>query len=460
MKPLKYILSSLTFIVILFEYIFFLISPVYSSCLSPAVPHKITAVSKTQLAASSSPKNNISLHARYAALIDADNNRLLYGKEADIKAPNASTTKIITLITALNICADDYIATTSAYAASMPDVQLNAIKGEQFTIKDLYFSLMLRSHNDTAVIIAENAAYYYICNLSDKERNELIYDISFIPDYSNNSSFLKNISKEQSKVLVRIFTDLMNKKALEAGCTNTHFVTPNGLDASDENGIHQTTAYDLSVMMSYCIKNPDFIEITKSSSYSFSNLDGKRYSVTNANAFLSMYDNIISGKTGFTADAGYCYVCAYKDENKTFVVALLACGWPNNKSYKWTDSKVLLDYARNNFEKQVLLDNIKTFNVKVTNGTSDDINVVIDKKYSAYVKSDDEVKIEYNIPDSIMAPVKKNDVIGTVTVYINNEAVKQYNIISDKDINKCEYVRKVSYIIRHFLYFLCILIQF
>lgn len=342
----------------------------------------------------------------------------------------------------------------------MPDVQLNATNGEQFTIKDLYFSLMLRSHNDTAVIIAENAAYYYICNLSDKERNELIYDISFIPDYSNNSSFLKNISKEQSKVLVRIFTDLMNKKALEAGCTNTHFVTPNGLDASDENGIHQTTAYDLSVMMSYCIKNPDFIEITKSSSYSFSNLDGKRYSVTNANAFLSMYDNIISGKTGFTADAGYCYVCAYKDENKTFIVALLACGWPNNKSYKWTDSKVLLDYARNNFEKQVLLDNIKTFNVKVTNGTSDDINVVIDKKYSAYVKSDDEVKIEYNIPDSIMAPVKKNDVIGTVTVFINNEAVKQYNIISDKDISKCKYARKVSRIIRHFLYFFCILIQF
>lgn len=459
LKPLKYILSSLTFIVILFEYIFFLISPVYFSCLSPA-PHKITAVSKTPHASSSSPKNNISLHARYAALIDADNNRLLYGKGADIKAPNASTTKIITLITALSICADDYIATTSAYAASMPDVQLNAINGEQFTIKDLYFSLMLRSHNDTAVIIAENAAYYYICNLSDKERNELIYDISFIPDYSNNSSFLKNISKEQSKILVRIFTDLMNKKALEAGCTNTHFVTPNGLDASDENGIHQTTAYDLSVMMSYCIKNPDFIEITKSSSYSFSNLDGKRYSVTNANAFLSMYDNIISGKTGFTADAGYCYVCAYKDENKTFIVALLACGWPNNKSYKWTDSKVLLDYARNNFEKQVLLDNIKTFNVKVTNGTSGDINVVIDKKYSAYVKSDDEVKIEYNIPDSIMAPVKKNDVIGTVTVFINNEAVKQYNIISDKDISKCNYARKVSRIIRHFLYFLCILIQF
>ena len=91
MKPLKYILSSLTFIVILFECTFFLTAHVYSSCLSPSAPHKITAVSKTQNAVSSSPEKNISLHARYAALIDADNNRLLYGKEADIKAPNAST---------------------------------------------------------------------------------------------------------------------------------------------------------------------------------------------------------------------------------------------------------------------------------------------------------------------------------------------------------------------------------
>ena len=126
----------------------------------------------------SSLKDN-EIHARFAAVIDADTNRLLYGKNADTKAPMASTTKIMTLITALEICPDDYIATTSAYAASMPDVQLNAVKGEQFSIKDLYYSLMLRSHNDTAVIIAENTAYYYICSLTDKERNELTFDISF-----------------------------------------------------------------------------------------------------------------------------------------------------------------------------------------------------------------------------------------------------------------------------------------
>ena len=440
MKPLKYILSSLTFIVILFEYIFFLISPVYSSCLSPAVPHKITAVSKTQLAASSSPKNNISLHARYAALIDADNNRLLYGKEADIKAPNASTTKIITLITALNICADDYIATTSAYAASMPDVQLNAIKGEQFTIKDLYFSLMLRSHNDTAVIIAENAAYYYICNLSDKERNELIYDISFIPDYSNNSSFLKNISKEQSKVLVRIFTDLMNKKALEAGCTNTHFVTPNGLDASDENGIHQTTAYDLSVMMSYCIKNPDFVEITKSSSHSFNNLDGKSYSVTNANAFLSMYDNIISGKTGFTGDAGYCYVCAYQCDGRTFIVTLLACGWPNNKTYKWHDAKLLLNWARQNYYyKELINSDTPIRDIAVKNGLASSVKAKIDDSVGLLLGPDDIINITYNVPGVYPAPVHVNDVVGNVNIYINDSLYTSVPVYADDEVMKKDY---------------------
>lgn len=460
MKSVKYILTTLITIAILFKYIFFITFPAYPSSLITESQDLTTADNIINNATDNTIKNNISLHARYAALIDADNNHLLYGKDADIKAPNASTTKIMTLITAINICSDDYIATTSAYAASMPDVQLNAVKGEQFTIKDLYYSLMLRSHNDTAVIIAENTAYYYICSLSDKERNELLYDISFIPCYNKDSSFLKDISKEQSHILVRIFTDLMNKKALESGCTNTHFVTPNGLDASDENGIHQTTAYDLSVMMSFCIRNPDFVEITKTSAHSFCNLDGKSYNVTNANAFLSMYDNIISGKTGFTADAGYCYVCAYKDDNRTFIVALLACGWPGNKTYKWADSKVLLDYARNNFENHVILDNTKTFNIKVINGTINDMNIVMNEKYNAYLKSDDEVQIEYNIPDSIMAPVKKNEVIGTVTVIINKEPVKQYNLTSDKDINKCNYSDNVFNIIRHFLYFLCILIIF
>ena len=459
LKSVKNIPAIILVVTILWQCIVYaFMTPLFIRAYASDIDDIIFSVNQTVVSeqTAQTSQNVIPLHARFAALIDGETNRLLYGKDANIKAPNASTTKIMTLITALEICDDDYIVTTSAYAASMPDVQLNAVKGEQFRIKDLYYSLMLKSHNDTAVIIAENAAYYYICSLNDKTRNELPYDLSFINNYSVDSAFIKDISKEQSKTLVHIFTDIMNQKALELNCINTHFVTPNGLDASDENGIHQTTAYDLSVIMSYCIKNVRFLDITQTKSYNFSNLSGKTYAVTNANAFLSMYDNIISGKTGFTADAGYCYVCAYKDNDKTFIVALLACGWPNNKTYKWSDARTLLDYARNNYNKQIILDNKKTFNVKINNAKTDSININFNENYSTYISQNDYVNIEYNIPECIEAPVKKGDILGTVTIYINKEAVKQYTINSDIDINKCSYWNNISDIIRHFLCFLCV----
>ena len=458
LRSRKYILSILLTFTIIIKCISFTQTSTYASY----VPVKYSSELYAELNASdknitaSASTSPPTLHARYAALIDGDNNRLLYGKEADVKAPNASTTKIMTLITALEICGDDYVATTSAYAAAMPDVQLNAVRGERFHIQDLYYSLMLKSHNDTAVIIAENTAYYYLCTLSDKDRNELLYDTAFINSYNSDSSFIKDISKEQSRILVRIFTDLMNKKALELGCTNTHFVTPNGLDATDEYGVHSTTAYELGVMMSYCIKNSHFLDIAQTQSYTFHNLSNKEYSVTNANAFLSMYNNIISGKTGFTADAGYCYVCAYKDDEHTYIVTLLACGWPNNKTYKWTDSKVLLDYAKNSFTKQNIFNDRKTFNICVTDGKCKNINVSIDENYSAYIKDDDSVDIEYNIPESIKAPVKSGDVIGSVDIIINGENVKQYPLICSNDVNKRSCLDNISDFIQHLLSFLCI----
>ena len=96
---------------------------------------------------------------------------------------------------------------------------------------------------------------------------------------------------------------------------------------------HGTTATDLALIMRYAISNPAFLTIAQTREYSFSDISGKRqFVVTNANAFLDMMDGVIAGKTGFTADAGYCYVCAWQRDGRTFIVALLACGWPGNKS--------------------------------------------------------------------------------------------------------------------------------
>ena len=110
-----------------------------------------------------------SLYAKYAVLLDGDTGRVLYGKNEETAAPMASTTKIMTCILALEYAPPEMKCVTSPYAVSMPDVQLNAVSGEIFSLNDLLYSLMLKSHNDTAVIIAENVALNYLYNISSED---------------------------------------------------------------------------------------------------------------------------------------------------------------------------------------------------------------------------------------------------------------------------------------------------
>lgn len=105
---------------------------------------------------------------------------------------------------------------------------------------------------------------------------------------------------------------------------------------------------------------------------------GSRYfSCNNHNAFLTMMEGALSGKTGFTNKAGYCYVGALRRDHRTFVVALLACGWPNNKHYKWSDTKTLMNYGLENYEYHTMdeapLDQEKLVPILVENGQTDKI---------------------------------------------------------------------------------------
>ena len=203
--------------------------------------YSITALLPSRIRVSAA-EDDLQLHAKYAVLLDGDSGRVLYGKNEDTPAPMASTTKIMSCVIALEYGLKEMTCTTSAYAASMPDVQLNAKKGETFTLNDLLYSLMLKSHNDSAVIIAENTACYYIYQVQSgiyPDTYDVLSgkDLSFVSFPSGfDTSFLQNITTEQSKILVAVFTGLMNEKAVSLGCTQTHFITPNGLDASDETG--------------------------------------------------------------------------------------------------------------------------------------------------------------------------------------------------------------------------------
>ena len=346
------------------------------------------------------------LYALSAALIDADSGRVLYEKNGyDVRAM-ASTTKIMTLILALEYGNLDDLVTVSDYASKMPDVQLNIKAGEQYVMEDLLYSLIMESHNDSAVAIAEHIG-------GDVEG----------------------------------FAKMMNQKAKEIGLSSTYFITPNGLDASDETGTHSTTAVELALIMKYCIMDSpakeEFVRICQTKTHSFTDYEGTRsFSISNKNAFLDMMDGVIAGKTGFTADAGYCYVAAIERDNKTYIVALLRCGWPNNKTYKWSDTKKLFNYGIDNYDYKTILDKSYTINpIEVLEGVDNDyLDVYVKDEVGLILSADDEVYYEVKIPDIMYAPVKKDSIVGCVNIMVNGEIYTTVNVYSSETIERKDFL--------------------
>lgn len=346
------------------------------------------------------------LNAKYALLMDATNRRVLYEKEGYVQAPMASTTKIMTLMIALENGNMNDIVTVSDYAASMPDVQLNIKGGEQYILSDLLYSLMLESHNDTAVAIAEHIGGS-----------------------------------------VEGFADMMNEKAAELGAYNTNFVTPNGLDAEN----HHTTAYDLALITSYAIENDKFLEIIQTPTHTFhEQTTGKSFTVNNKDSFLTMYDGAIGVKTGFTGDAGYCFVGAVNKDEKTFVSVVLACGWPPNKSYKWKDTKKLMDYASKSYNMKEIVKKGTFFQeIPVTDSIEGgSIKPYVDDSVSLLLKDGENIEYDIKLPKSLKAPVKKNETLGKLIIYINDEKYKVLPLYSDQKKSKITYeyiFKKICY---------------
>jgi serine-type D-Ala-D-Ala carboxypeptidase (penicillin-binding protein 5/6) len=313
----------------------------------------------------------------------------------------------------------------------MPDVQLNAVTGEQFIINDLYYSLMLESHNDSAVIIAENTAYYLLC-----KNPSLRSETPFINNYNYDSSVLSEINHEQSEILVHIFTGLMNEKADDILLSDTYYITPNGLDAEDNYSFHHTTAYDLAKTMAYCINNEDFLYITQTVSKTFSDTTGRyHYQLNNKNRILNPDEGIISGKTGFTNKAGYCYVCAYKDKDRTLCIALLACGWPPNKNYKWSDARYLIALGKQ-YSRQKYFNNEYTFYVPVSKGKNSFCELIPDCSIEFLVCEDDSVTIRADIPEVLSAPVNSSQIYGAINIYVNNEPIRSISLKANQSIPK------------------------
>lgn len=406
------------------------------------------------------------LYAQAAVLMDAESGRILYDKNGTQVLPMASTTKIMTCILALETADMGETVEISAYAASMPKVKLYVQKGEHYLLEDLLYSLMLESHNDAAVAIAEHIGRKYLPEaLREKAPT----------DYT----------QEESRQAVEAFAMMMNRKAQELGCEDTWFITPNGLDATQvltlESGEtiekhHSTTAADLAAIMCYCIdrspRKDDFLRITQTPSHSFSIENGRSFTCVNHNAFLQMMQGAISGKTGFTNQAGYCYVGALERDGKTLVVALLACGWPNNKSYKWSDTRALMNYGLEDFSYHSLDEaayrESQLEPIPVTQGQTLDIGgtarvpvrilerglpegEMLGEIEGLLLKDGEEIRVECDIRRQLEAPVAAGEQVGTIQYIFQDRIYREEHIVTTKAVRRIDYRWCFQQIIRFFL---------
>lgn len=381
------------------------------------------------------------LYANAAVLMDADTGRILYEKNGTAFLANASTTKVMTCILALENCDLDEQVEASAYAAGMPKVKLYLKAGEHYRLQDLLYSLMLESHNDSAVAIAEHVGG----------------------------------SMEG-------FADLMNQKAVEIGCTDTCFVTPNGLDAtrtvaaadgSLQQLSHGTTARDLARIMAYCtFYSPcrdAFLEITRTATYSFTNEEGRSFYCTNHNAFLGMMEGVLSGKTGFTNKAGYCYVGALERDGKRMTLALLGCGWPNHKTWKWADSKELFGYGLSQYSyhglDEVAWEEELLAPIPVKDGQTEllgecayaEVELAAEggEGYAgmAYLageasvqnfrglllKEEEKIEVSWEAAEQLQAPVEAGSVVGCIRYTVNGECIRELPIVTREAVPEIDF---------------------
>lgn len=361
-------------------------------------------------------QDSLSMYSGSYALMDGDTGRVLVGKEEKNPMANASTTKILTCIVTLESCSLDETVVISANAANQPKVHYGMKEGEQYALKEMVYGLMLESYNDCAVAIAEHVAGS-----------------------------------------VEEFAKRLNEKAKEIGCTDTYFITPNGLDAENESGFHHTTAEDLCRMMSYCVwESPQkdvFLKITQTRTYG---------SFVNRNAFLDQMDGVLSGKTGFTAKAGYCYVAALEQNGERYTIALLACGWPNNKTYKWYDAKELFSFGLENYEIQeiVLQDIVEEISVEGYINTpsfesmNQDAVLKIEaenRSYQLLMSVKEELRKKQIVYENRELPIEKGAVLGEIQLYLGEEKIDTIPLIARDSGNEWDLSTIAKVVFRQFL---------
>lgn len=319
-----------------------------------------------------------SLSAQSALLMEAESSSIVYEKNANVRLPMASTTKIMTALVALDLAAPDTVIAVDGRAVGIEGSSIYLCEGEKLTLEELLYALMLESANDAAVAIAIG-----LCGSEDA------------------------------------FIDSMNRKATSLGLSNTHFSNPHGLDAE----AHYTTAYELAVIARAALQNALFKTIvsTRKTTIPHQNTDGVRLLV-NHNKMLRLYDGCIGIKTGYTQKSGRCLVSAAERDGVTMIAVTL------NSPDDWNDHTKLLDLGFSNYRNIELCPADFHFCLPVVGGKETYVTLGVSQSVSVTLPSRSGV-IEQTIecPRMIYAPIGEGDVCGQMLFFCdtNNDGIKE-----------------------------------
>ncbi|MBR3271876.1 MAG: D-alanyl-D-alanine carboxypeptidase [Clostridia bacterium] len=324
--------------------------------------------------------------AESAFLMEASSGRILLEKNADKRMEQASTTKIMTALVAIEVGGLDRIVTVTEAAAGTEGSSIHLKAGETLPLLELLYGLMLQSGNDAAVAIA------------------LAVDGS-----------------------VDKFVQRMNEKAAALGLVNTHFQNPNGLHAPE----HYTTARELALLSAAAMQNETFRTIV-GTTYRVCEGCSSTRSFRNKNRFLTEYPGCNGVKTGYTKAAGKCLSFAASRDGMQLVGTVL------NAPKMWDDARAILDFGFSNYESHLIRSASEIFTVSVRGGekTSLPAGLKCDILYPMRSDGAEAVSVSVSLKESVQAPVAAGDTLGTVRVTVNGEAVAEAPILARESVNR------------------------
>ena len=351
--------------------------------------------------------NDLNVDAKASLIIEENSGKVIYDDNSNIQNYPASVTKILTAILTLENCElTDKVTVSKNAISNIPSGYVIAplFVGEQMSVEDLLYALMLKSANDAAYVLAEHVGG-----------------------------------------TVEGFSEMMNKKAEELGCKNSHFVNPNGI----HNSNHYTTAYDMYLIARYAMKNEEFVKIVSTYQHALSATN--KYSkndriMKNTNAFVNpssrYYDENVKGiKTGTTLQAGNCLITSTSKNG--FDVITVVLGAKTSES-KFSETKKMFNYVFDNYEFTQIHkkgDVIKNIEVEKATKETKSLNLVISEDIKAInnikIKAE-EIEPEISLNDEIIAPISKGQELGTIKYTVDG---LEYNakLLAENDVIKKTY---------------------